>query len=53
MNEQPQTIQQLQNWIKCYMLPDAELQELPAQLIAELGRRYRTRWIVLNKRYYK
>lgn len=53
MNEQPQTLQQLQNWIKCFLIPDAELKDLPAQLVAELGRRYRARWIVLNKRYYK
>lgn len=32
---------------------DAELKELPSQLVAELGRRYRARWIILNKGYYK
>lgn len=53
MNEQPQTIQQLQNWIKCYFISDAELKNLPAQLVKELGRRYRARWIVLSKGYYK
>lgn len=52
MNEQPQTLQQLQNWIKCYLIPDVELKSLPAQLVAELGRRYRARWVVLNRGYY-
>lgn len=47
------TLNQLNNWIKCYLITDKELMELPAQLVSELGRRYRNRWIALNRGYYE
>ncbi len=43
----------LSNWIKCYMLTDKELINLPYQLVEQLGGHLQERWISLNRGYYE
>jgi hypothetical protein len=47
------TIKQLGNWIRCYLITNAELVECPAELIAELSRPLRKRWIAISAQYYR
>jgi hypothetical protein len=50
--EQYITMRGLDNWIKCYMITDNGLLELPPALIGQLGGHLQQRWIDLNKPYY-
>lgn len=47
------SIQQLENWIKAFAIFDDDLKPLPAELVAQLSRPLRERWIKLNRGYYE
>lgn len=46
------TLNQLENWIKVFLITDQELGPLPSKLVNELLRPLRERWIRINIVYY-
>lgn len=46
------TLDQLNNWIKVFVITDIELKPLPLKLVEQLSKSLRKRWISLNKDYY-